>query len=92
MIPQTYRLAAVDFRNKIVVFGGHETHSYNTLVFSNDGELEQDLSHDPLIPGCLCRGSYTTQNRKIYAMGWNPLRYKWEWRMRAFNGKKWSPV
>ena len=85
-------LAAVGFKNKIVVFGGHYTHTYNSLILSKDGELEEDLSHAPFIPGCLYRGSSTVEIRKIYAMGFNRLDEKFEWKMKVFDGKKWSAI
>ena len=75
--------------NKIVLFGGSS--SYITLILSQEGELEQDLSQDPLIPGYMCQGSHSVEEEgKIYALGWNQLNNKRQWSMRVFDGRKWS--
>ena len=88
-IAQTYHFAGVEFKNKIVVFGGHSyTSSYSAFIFSKEGELEQDLSQDSLTPEDMCQGSFTVQGGKIYAVGFSEVSS--EWAMRVFDGKKWS--
>ena len=88
-ITKTYHLAAADYMNKLVLFGGASQASYHTLTLSKEGELEQDLPKDPLIPGVMCSGSFWVLNGKIYAVGSQQLKYR-QWRMKVFNGKKWS--
>ena len=90
-IAKTFQLAAVEVKNKIVLFGGHSSvNSFNTQILSTEGELEHDLSEDPLILGAMCRGSYTVQREKIYAVGSTKVNYMWDYRFRVFDRKKWS--
>ena len=36
-------------------------------------------------------GAFTVQNEKIYAVGWVTIKRKeWSWRVRVFDGKKWT--
>ena len=56
---KTYDLAATQYGNKIVLFGGDNHATFNTYIYSEEGELERDLSEDPLIPGRMCRGSHS---------------------------------
>ena len=58
-IVETFHLAATQYGNKIVLFGGFSLASYNTYILSEEGKVEQDLSQDPLIPGAMCRGTYS---------------------------------
>ena len=74
---------------KIIVFGGHSDASFNTFILSKEGELEQDLSQDTLIPGAMCRGSMTVREGRIYAVGSNKLTNVWDYEFRGFDGKKW---
>ena len=81
----------VKFKNKILLFGGHSDISYNTQILSTEGELEQDLSEDPLTPGAMCRGSFTVQGEKVYVVGSNKESNDvWDYTFRVFDGKKWS--
>ena len=89
-IPKTWQLAAVEYTDKIVVFGGHSLASFNLFILSREGELEQDLSNDPLIPGAMCRGSLTVRDENIYAVGSTKLNNMWDYVFRVFDGKKWS--
>ena len=57
---------------------------------SEEGELEQDLSEDPLTPGEMCMGSFTVEGGKIYAVGNNEAKEEREWCLRVFDGKSWS--
>ena len=59
---------------------------------SEEGKLEQDLSQDPLTPEFMCWGSYSVEDGKIIALGWIKDEWKWEWRLSAFDGKKWQAV
>ena len=83
-------MAAVQFESKIVVFGGSTSASFNTYILSDEGELEGDLSADPLVPGYMCRGSCVAQDGKIYAVGFKEVKGNWEWSLRVFDGKKWA--
>ena len=38
--------------------------------FSEEGELLEDLSADPIIPGVMGQGSLVVREGKIYAVGW----------------------
>ena len=89
-IAHTFFLAAVQFESKIVVFGGSTSASFNTYILSDEGELEGDLSADPLVPGYMCRGSCVAQDGKIYAVGFKEVKGNWEWSLRVFDGKKWA--
>ena len=74
----------------MVVFGGSSTASYNTYILSEEGELEQDYSDDPLIPALMCQASFTVQSEKVFAFGGKKVEGEWELEMRVFDGKKWS--
>ena len=49
----TLQLGAACFGNGIVVFGGRESTSLVTLKLSEEGQLIEDQSEDPLIPGSM---------------------------------------
>ena len=49
-IAKTSYLPAVSFEGRILLFGGIEPTCLSTYVFSEEGELEKDLTSDPLIP------------------------------------------
>ena len=53
---------------KIVVFGGDSYASQINWTLSDEGELEKDLSHDPLIPGAMCVRCYEVKAENIYAI------------------------
>ena len=61
--------AGVLFQNSILVFGGVGPKRGEMQRFSEKGELEQCLSHYPLIPKAMREGVYAVQNKKIYAVG-----------------------
>ena len=45
-----HRVAGVEWRGKVVIFGGSIFSGRRMYVISQEGEFEQDLSADPLIP------------------------------------------
>ena len=55
------------------MFGGESEGTYMTQVLSEEGELIEDLSSDPLIPGYKCQSSYLIREGKIYTGGWKEL-------------------
>ena len=86
-IAKTYHIAGVSFRSKIMLFGGVSSASYNMYALSEEGELVDDLSEDPLIPGFMVRGCSLVQEGKIYAVGLRDLaREQWKWRIEIFDG------
>ena len=40
--------------DRIILFGGSCHASYNMYSLSEEGELIEDLSADPIIPGIMC--------------------------------------
>ena len=66
--------------------------SYNMYSFSEEGELLQDLTTDPLIPGYMCSGSFMVKSGEIYATGAIELKNEWKTALEAFDGKKWSLI
>ena len=62
-------MAAAQFNGKIVVFGGVSRMTFNSYILNEEGELEDDLSEDPFIPGSMCLGSFTVQEGRILAVG-----------------------
>ena len=68
-IPKIFELAALSFCSKILVFGGLLHNFHYSLLLSEEGELEEDLSADPLIPRYMCEGSCTVEGENIYAVG-----------------------
>lgn len=84
------QLAAVSYSGKIVLFGGEDYTRCMMNILSEEGELEKDLSRDPLIPGGMCQGTFITQDKVIYAVGWRKLKEELRWRIASFNGAKWS--
>ena len=75
--------------DRIFLFGGTNYASYNLYSLTEEGELIEDLSADPIIPGSMCIGSFTVLEGKIYAVGRRELDNVWEWRIVAFDGLKW---
>ena len=89
-IAKTYHLAAASFHNKVLVFGGSNIASFNTLILSEEGDLLEDRSSDALIPGYMGEGSYCVHWGILYSIGQNFEQGKWKWSMRAFDGVKWG--
>ena len=58
--------------------------------FSEEGELLEDLSADPIIPGVMGQGSLVVREGKIYAVGWRKFNTIFDWRIQAFDGVRWS--
>ena len=46
-------------------------------VFDSEGELMEDLSQDPLIPGRM--KSFIISKKKVFAVGYNRVKGKWDW-------------
>ena len=88
-VAHSFQLSVVPYFNDILVFGGHSQASYIMQAFTSEGDLKQDLSVDPLIPGNMSQGAFVAQEGRIYAVGWRELKSKWDWRIGAFDGKKW---
>ena len=68
-IAKTYHLAAVPYLSRVMLFGGASHASYNMYKLDEEGNLLEDLSGDPLIPGAMCQGSFVVEEGKLYAMG-----------------------
>ena len=79
-ISKTFHLVGAQLEDKIVLFGGHQTTSYTTYILSEEGELEQDLSHNgsTLIPGDMGHGAYSVQEGKIFAVGRTKVKGWWK--------------
>ena len=77
-MPKSYHLGAVEFNNKILIFGGHPSKSLITHLVSEDGELEQDYSASSLVPGLICNGSFVIQEQKVFAVSQYIENNKWE--------------
>ena len=83
----TFVLTAASYRNKVVLFGGSYGAKLITYIFSREGELEEDLSQDPLIPGEMDQGSLSVENGKIFALGKYIVNgSEEEWALGAFDG------
>ena len=54
--------------NQILVFGGAAIASYNAYTFDEEGELLEDISDDPFIPGYVCNGSFVVRKGNVYAV------------------------
>ena len=91
-IAKTWHLAGVEFQGRIVVFGGVSCVSYNMYTLSEEGELLDDLSADPLVPGFMVRGSVAVTDGKIYAVGHMQLSKQSKWRIEVFDGSQWSLI
>lgn len=70
------------------MFGGFKFTKFNMHVFDSEGELMEDLSQDPLIPGRM--KSFIISKKKVYAVGYNRVKGKWDWGGTVFDGEKWS--
>ena len=68
-IANTFDIAAVSFKAKIVVFGGSSLNLKNLYIFSEEGELESDFSDSPQTPGSMGWGTYAVVREKLYAAG-----------------------
>ena len=90
-IPKTFKLGAVLFKSKILVFGGTGyTAGYTTLMLSEEGELEEDFSDDPLNPGSVRKGVFTVKRGRVLTLGFRNLNDEWRWRAESFDGKHWA--
>ena len=85
-IQENHYLVAVHFQGQVIVFGGE--YDYNMYRFTEEGDLIEDLSRDPLIPGEMLWGSYTSQEGKIKAVGYRAVGRLVDWRMMEFDGKQ----
>ena len=63
---------------------------YKMYILSEEGELEQDLSKDPLIPAKMIAGTSIVHKEKIIAFGVSFTVEGPKWSVKSFNGKKWS--
>ena len=79
-IRKTFSLGAVD---KIMVFGGSCSASSIMYNLSKEGELEEDLSDEALLPGGICLWSYSVEDGKIFALSQNTSHGKWKWDVRV---------
>ena len=61
-------------------------------ALNKEGEFEEDLSGNGLIPGCMCEGQFVVEEEKIYAVGCRMVKKEWRWMIGSFNGKKWSLI
>ena len=68
-IANSFDIAAVSFKSKIVVFGGAISVSSNLYIFSEEGELESDFSDSPHTPGSMGWGTCAVVGEKLYAAG-----------------------
>ena len=88
-IAKTYYLAATEYGNKVVLFGGSSGTFYITYILSEEGELEMNLSFALHVSGLMRTGPYSVKRGKIYALGENKAKIKTEWNLRVFDGQKW---
>ena len=62
-------------------------------ALSEEGQLLQDLSPDPLIPGTIVLGSYVTVREGIFGFSWRKNgRGEPEWQLEVFDGIKWALI
>ena len=64
--------------------------SYNTYVFSEEGELTEDASKQAKIPGRMNQGPWIVQDQQLYAIGYRYLFGIWDWHFSVFKGQKWA--
>ena len=72
-ISKACHLTGVSFRRSILVFGGEDPASYRMYFFSEEGEMVEDLSSDPLILGGMCQGSVVIERGQVLAAGWRKV-------------------
>ena len=74
----------------MVVFGANSDTVTSNYILSEEGELEEDLSKDWMIPrGVGFTGCYTIQQDKIKALDHRMVSGEWRVSIEHFNGKKW---
>ena len=89
-VARGYNLVAVSFWNEITLFGGYLNGIYKMHSFTEEGELQRDLSSDPLIPGYMSRGAFVEQGGRMWAAGQRKLEKEWKWAISEFNENNWS--
>ena len=61
-------------------------------TLSEEGELEADLTGDPLCPDFMNYYPFITQNGKIFAQAEIEIEEEWKTEVRVFESEKWSVV
>ena len=79
-------LASALFEGSIMLFGGIKKKVMHK--FTEEGQLEEALSDDPLTPGYMTFYSFTVQDEKILALATNKHSLKTE--IREFQKGKWA--
>lgn len=57
---------------------------------TEEGDLIEDLSSDPLIPGYMSSGSFSVKRDWLYAAGAIETDSGWEKGVALFDGRKWA--
>ena len=47
------------------MFGGTDNACYMMCALNKEGEFEEDLSGNGLIPGCMCEGQFVVEEEKL---------------------------
>ena len=90
---KTYHLGAALFKeDEIVLFGGHQGTSFNMYLLDEEGQIIQDMSKDPLIPGWMCQDTFVVEEGRIFAVGFKNGWFHSKWHVQAFDGIKWTKL
>ena len=84
-INKSFHLLAVSFSSRVFVFGGVRNISFNMYSFNEEGDLEEDLSEDPMIPGYVGYSPFVIQGRRVFTIGMRKFNGVWKRRLEAFD-------
>ena len=90
-IRKSSQLSAVSFEGKVLLFGGHLAWQSKTLMKLNEeGEVEEDLSEEVLMPLYMGKCAFIVQRGKVVTFGNDRRGGEWKRVVNAFNGREWT--
>ena len=79
-------VAAISFRNKVLIVGKNSSSKKKLFEFSEEGEPERDQN----IPNFLAKGPSAVHRRKVYSLVFHNEKGVNKWRIVVFDGLKWT--